>query len=114
MRKKRHGHCVVIQLGDLRQTETPEYRAWLNMRQRCNNPNANNYKHWGGRGIRVCDRWNESFENFLADMGPRPTTVHSLDRIDVDGDYEPDNCRWALPKEQATNKRANWKHRRAA
>jgi hypothetical protein len=113
MRRAEHGHCAIVKLGDFIRRETPEYRTWLNMRQRCSNPNANNYKNWGGRGICVCDRWNDSFAAFLADVGERPTEVHSLDRIDVNGNYEPGNVRWALPKEQAKNKRAKWKHRRA-
>lgn len=87
-------------------TKTPEYYAWVNIRTRCYNKNNINYKDWGGRGIRVCDRWLESFENFYADMGKRPSAKHSIDRYpNNDGDYEPSNCRWATDFQQANNKR---------
>ncbi len=84
--------------------QTPEYQAWGKLRHRCNNPNARNYYLYGGRGIRVCDRW-ASFENFLADMGPRPSAEHSIDRLDVNGNYEPSNCAWRDRTQQARNKR---------
>jgi hypothetical protein len=80
-----------------------EYAAWINMRQRCGNPNVDQYKYYGARGIRVCERW-QRFENFLADMGPRPAG-HSLERMDVNGNYEPSNCRWATKQEQIDNRR---------
>lgn len=86
------------------QRQPAEYRAWSNMRQRCNNPNNHKFKDYGARGISVCVRW-ESFENFLADMGNHPGKGYSLDRIDVNGNYEPSNCRWADAKTQANNKR---------
>jgi hypothetical protein len=73
---------------------TPEYRKWKNMRSRCRNPNFKGYATNGGRGITVCDRWSESFENFYADMGPRPSPDHRLKRIDTDADYSADNCFW--------------------
>ena len=75
------------------------------MRRRCENPNSTNYKNYGARGIKVCDRW-QSFENFLADMGEKPDPALTLDRTNNEGDYEPDNCRWATRKEQRANKRA--------
>ena len=87
---------------------TPEYVAYMNMKSRCYNPNYKNYKQWGGRGIRVCDRWLESYENFLQDMGRRPSSKHSLDRYpNNDGNYELNNCRWATELEQKRNRSSN-------
>lgn len=95
----RHGHTVS-------HTLTPEWRTWSAMRERCNTPSCRNYPDYGGRGISVCDRW-DVFENFLADMGFRPSDNHSIDRIDPNGNYEPSNCRWATRKQQGRNKRNN-------
>jgi hypothetical protein len=86
-------------------TDSPTYNVWRNMKQRCYNPKATDYYLYGGRGITVCDRWLNSFENFLADMGEKPENM-SIDRKDNDQHYCKDNCRWATDHEQALNRRA--------
>lgn len=96
----RHGHAR-------KRNASAEYRAWHNIRSRCSNQRSKDWPRYGGRGIRVCARWDESFEAFLADMGGRPSRSHSLDRINNDGDYEPGNCRWSLPLEQGRNRHNN-------
>jgi hypothetical protein len=83
-----------------------EYKSWTQMKQRCLNPGCERFKNYGGRGIRVCERWLRDFQRFLKDMGPRPPD-HSLHRIENDGDYTPENCKWATRKEQDRHRRSN-------
>ncbi len=95
-----HGHTRT-------KKHSTEYMCWGTMKKRCVNPNTKRYSDYGGRGIKVCDRWLNSFQNFFDDMGRRPSPNHSLDRINNDGDYEPTNCAWRTRHEQGSNKRNN-------
>lgn len=85
---------------------SPEWRTWRHIKDRCYNPNTERYPHYGGRGIKVCDRWLNSFENFYADMGKKPEG-YSIERINIDGDYSPENCKWIALRDQANNKKNN-------
>lgn len=96
----RHGH-------KRRGAVSAEYRTWLGMKRRCEDASYKDYPNWGGRGIVVCERWRESFDLFLADMGPRPSRSHSIDRKDSNGPYSPGNCRWATAAGQGETKRTN-------
>lgn len=86
-------------------SKSSECGIWYSMKQRCFNPKSKRYADYGGRGITMADAWRESFDTFYADMGPRPSSKHSIDRINNDGNYEPGNCRWATATEQARNQR---------
>ena len=84
---------------------SPEYRAWIEMKTRCYNPKATGFQYWGGRGITICDEWRFNFMSFFTYVGVKPTPKHSIDRIDVNGNYEPGNVRWATSMEQNNNQR---------
>lgn len=93
-----HGLCMTSD-----KEKHPDYGIWIKVKSRCYNLNDKNYKHYGAKGIKVCDRWKNSFENFINDLGWRPSKKYSLERIDYNGDYDPVNCKWILKSHQSRN-----------
>jgi hypothetical protein len=102
--RKGEGNIGIKSLSGLNKSE---FNSWWSMKNRCYDPNHKNYKHYGGRGIRVCEEWNENFSAFLNDMGKKPTSNHTIERVEIDKGYYKENCKWATKMEQARNKRNN-------
>jgi hypothetical protein len=108
--QSRHCGCMVPELTIAKNTThglsgSPEYRSWCHLKERCTNPACKDWPDYGGRGIRVCAEWQNDFAAFYTHVGPKPSPSHSIDRIDVNGNYEPGNVRWADPTTQRNNRR---------
>jgi hypothetical protein len=99
-----HHYLYIVGVQRKWKSQTSEYKIWSKMKNRCDNPNNRAYARYGGRGIKVCKRWSESFDNFLQDMGKKPSSIHQIDRVDNNKGYEPSNCRWVLPVENMRNR----------
>lgn len=102
---RRNGSPLIVKKEMHGMRQTAEYRSWAHLKERCETTSCKRYNDYGGRGIKVCDRWLNSFSNFFEDMGKKPSPKHSIQRIDNNGNYEPSNCKWATPAEQSVGRR---------